>query len=123
MLDLWGNVGFLVLTFGSLLFTVSFLLGSKFYKTFMGWVIAVFVTALTVLCLYFSLRVWEIAIPGVEWVRLIIFWVLGLSLVSGAIGFLEIQFGKRGEALRARLAAKQKLFDDLQDKKPNTKEG
>ncbi len=110
MLELWGDIGFLVFTFSSLIFTLLYLTLSRWYKSFVGTMIAVFAVGVVILCGYLSLRVWDITVPGVEWVRLIIFWTLGIAMFSSVIGFIEVQFGRGGERLRKRLA---KRYDDL----------
>jgi hypothetical protein len=110
MLDLWGNIGFLVLTFSSLIFTFLYLTSSRWYKSFMGSLIAVFLVCVVVLTTYLSLRVWDIEVPGVEWVRLIIFWLLGISMLSAIVGFIEVQFGSRATKLRNRLS---KRYSDV----------
>lgn len=112
-LGLWGNIGFLVFTFSSALFTLLFLSLSRWYKSFTATLIAVYMFSVVFLCSYFALRIWDIEVPGVEWVRLIVFWTLGLSMVTAVIGFLEIQFGKRGASLRKRLA--QRYSDVKED--------
>lgn len=112
MVELLGDIGFLVWAFAATVFTVLYLTLSRWYKSLMGVLIGVFVAGESILSLYIALRIWDVPVPAVEWVRLIIFWVLGLAMIISVISFLEIQFGKRGRALRARLAEKRK-FDDL----------
>lgn len=113
MLELWGDIGFLVFTFSALVFTLIYLTMSRFYKSFVGTVIAIFSVGVVILCAYLSLRIWELQVPGVEWVRLTIFWVLGITMLASVIGFLEVQFGKRGQKLRARLS---KRYDDVKER-------
>jgi hypothetical protein len=106
VLDLWGNIGFLVLSGGSVLFTLLYLTMTRWYRTFMGTLIAIHLAGIALLTAYLSLRIWDIDVPGVEWVRLIIFWVLGLAMVAASIGFLQVQFWGRGERIRRRLATR-----------------
>lgn len=111
MVELWGDIGFLVFTFSTLVFTIIYLTLSKAWmKSFIGAVIAIFSVGVTILCAYLSLRIWSVNLPGVDWVRLVLFWVLGVTMMSSVIGFLEVQFGRRGEKLRRRLA---KRYDDV----------
>lgn len=110
-IELWGDIGFLVFTFSSIIFTLLYLTLSRWYKSFMGSLIAVFMIGVGVLCVYLALRIWDIELPAVEHVRLIVFWVLGLSMVAAVVGFLEIQFGRRARNLRSRLAEK---YDDVE---------
>lgn len=104
MIEFWGDIGFLLFTFSTIVFTVIYLTMSRWYKSFVGTIIAVFTSGVVVLSLYLSLRIWDIHVPGVDWVRLIIFWVLGIAMLVSIIGFLEVQFGRRGRRLRERLA-------------------
>lgn len=107
MVEFWGDVGFLLFTFSTVVFTVIYLtMSSAWRKNFIGAVIAIFAVGVTILCAYLSLRIWDVNLPGVEWVRLILFWVLGITMLSSVVGFLELQFGRRGERLRHRLAKK-----------------
>jgi hypothetical protein len=110
VIDLWGSIGFLVLSFGSLLFALLYLSMTRWYKTFMGTLIAIHVTGIGILTTYLSLRIWDIDVPGVEWVRLIIFWVLGLAMIAASIGFLQIQFWDKGAKIRERLSNR---YDDV----------
>lgn len=111
MLELWGDIGFLLFTASTLLFTILYLTLSKAWrKSFIGVVIGIFSVSVVVLCAYLSLRIWNVDVPGVEWVRLVIFWVLGATMLSSVIGFLEVQFGRRGANLRDRLARR---YDDV----------
>lgn len=110
MVELWGDIGFLVFTASSTVFTVLYLTMSRWYRSFVGTIIAIFSISVVILSAYISLRVWGVVIPGIEWVRLTIFWVLGITMLASVVGFLEVQFGKRGEKLRARLS---KRYDDV----------
>lgn len=110
MLELWGDIGFLVFTFSSLLFTLLYLTLSRWFKSFVGTIIAIFSVGVVILCGYLSLRIWGINVPGVEWVRLILFWTLGITMFSSVIGFIEVQFGRGRDRLRKRLS---KRYDDL----------
>lgn len=112
MLETWGNIGFLVFTFSTLAFTLLYLTLSRWYKSFVGTVIAIFTIGVVVLSFYLSIRIWGFNVPGVEWVRLVIFWALGLTMLTSVIGFLEVQFGRRGARLRNRLA---KRYVDVKD--------
>lgn len=113
MLELWGNVGFLVLTGGSIIFTLLYLSMSRWYKNFMGTIIALHLVGIDFLCSYLTLRIWDIDVPGVEWVRLVMFWMLGLGMLAASVGLINVQFGTRGERLRKRLA---KRYVDVVDK-------
>jgi hypothetical protein len=104
MVELWGDIGFLVFTACSMVFTLLFLSMSRWYKSFTATLIAVYMVGVVFLSVYLSLRIWDIDMPGVEWVRLVMFWILGVSMLTAVIGFLEVQFGKRGETLRKRLS-------------------
>lgn len=104
MVELWGDIGFLVFSVSTALFTIIYLTMSRWYKSFIGTILAIFTTGVVVLCAYISLRVWGVEIPSVEWLRLILFWVLGVSMLGSVIGFLEVQFGKRGDKLKKRLS-------------------
>ena len=104
MVELWGDIGFLIFTFASVVFAIMYLTLSRWYKTFMGTLIAAYLGAVAVLCFYFTLRIWDIDVPAVDHVRLIMFWILALSMISAIGGFLHIQFSKRAEGLRRRLA-------------------
>jgi hypothetical protein len=104
MIEFWGDVGFLIFTFSTIVFTIIYLTMSRWFKSFVGTIIAIFTSGVVVLCIYLSLRIWEIEVPGVEWVRLIIFWILGIAMLVSIIGFLEVQFGHRGARLRRSLA-------------------
>jgi hypothetical protein len=106
MLELWGNVGFLVLTGGSIIFTLLYLSLSRWYKNFMGTLIAVHLAGIDFLCAYLSLRIWDIDVPGVEWVRLLMFWILGVGMITASVGLVQVQFGSRGARLRNRLTRK-----------------
>jgi hypothetical protein len=110
MLELWGDIGFLLFTVSTLLFTVLYVSMSRWYKSFVGTTIAIFSMSVVILCAYLSLRIWNVALPGVEWVRLVIFWVLGVTMLTSVVGFLEVQFGHRGKRLRERLARR---YDDV----------
>lgn len=110
MLELWGDIGFLVFTFSSGVFTILFLTMSRWYKSFTATLIAIHMVGVAFLCSYVSLRIWNIDMPGVEWVRLTMFWILGLSMVSAVVGFLEVQFGRRGASIRKKLA---KRYSDV----------
>ena len=110
MLELWVDIGFLVFTFSSLVFTLLYLTLSRWYKSFVGTIIAIFSVGVVILCGYLSLRIWGVDVPGVEWVRLTIFWTLGIAMLSSVIGFIEVQFGQGRERLRKRLAQR---YDDL----------
>lgn len=110
MVEYWGSIGFLVFTFSTLIFTMLYLTLSRWYKSFVGTSIAIFTTSVVILCLYISLRIWDINVPGVDYVRLVIFWILGLTMLTSVIGFLEVQFGRKGARLRKRL---EKHYDDV----------
>ena len=111
MLEFWVDVGFLVFTLSTLIFTIIyFALSSAWRKTMVGAIIGIFSVCVLVLCAYLSLRIWDVALPGVEWVRLILFWVLGGTMLTSIVGFLEVQFGRRGKRARDRIAAQS---DDL----------
>lgn len=111
MIELWGDIGFLVFTVSSLMFTILYLTMSRAWrKSFVGAAVGIFATSVTILCTYLALRIWEIDLPGVEYLRLVIFWVLGLTMLASVIGFLEIQFGRRGTRVRKRLARR---YDDV----------
>jgi hypothetical protein len=111
MLEFWGDVGFLVFTASTLIFTgIYFTLSSAWRKTMVGAIIGIFCVCVLILCAYLSLRIWDVNVPGVEWVRAILFWVLGGTMLTSIIGFLEVQFGKRGKNFRERSARK---YDDL----------
>jgi hypothetical protein len=110
MVELWGDIGFLVFTFSTLVFTILYLTMSRWYKSFVGTIIAIFSVSVVILSAYIAVRVWGFNPPGVEWLRLVIFWVLGITMLTSVIGFLEVQFGRRGERLRARLS---KRYDDV----------
>jgi len=112
MIELWGDIGFLVFTVSSTMFTFLYLTLSRWYKSFVGTVVAIFAIGVVFLCGYLSLRIWGVYVPGVEWVRLIMFWVLGIVMLTSVVGFLEVQFGRRGKALRGRLA---KRYSDVKD--------
>jgi hypothetical protein len=115
MVEFWGDVGFLLFTFSTWIFTLIYMTLSKAWrKSFIGAVIAIFAVGVSILCAYLSLRIWDVTLPGVEWVRLILFWILGLTMMSSIIGFLEVQFGKRGERFRRRLSAR---YDDVRKSK------
>lgn len=114
MLELWGDIGFLLFTFSSIVFTIMYLsLSSAWRKSLVGVIIAIFAIGVDVLCGYLSLRVWDIVLPGVEWIRLVIFWTLGITMLVSIVGFLEVQFGQRGEGLRNRLS---KRYTDVKDR-------
>lgn len=119
MVEFWGDVGFLVFAFSTLVFTLIYLTLSRWYKSLVGTIIAIFTIGVVVLSAYLSLRIWEITVPGVEWVRLVLFWVLGLTMVTSVVGFLEVQFGRREVRLRNRLS---KRYDDVKEEH-KTKEG
>lgn len=119
MLDLWGNIGFLVFTISTLVFTLLYCTLSRWYKSFVGTVIAIFSMGVVILCAYLSLRIWGIVLPGVDWLRLVIFWGLGLTMLASVIGFLEVQFGKGGAKLRERLA---KRYVDVKPRETKDKE-
>jgi hypothetical protein len=110
MVELWGDIGFLVFTFSTLIFTILYLTMSRWYKSFVGTIIAIFSVSVVILSAYIAVRVWGFDPPGVEWLRLVIFWILGITMLTSVIGFLEVQFGRRGERLRARLS---KRYDDV----------
>lgn len=104
MVEFVGDIGFLVFTFSSAVFTLLFLTLSRWYKSFTATLIAIYMVGVVFLCCYLSLRIWDVYVPGVEWVRLTMFWILGVSMVTAVVGFLEVQFGKRGAKMRERLA-------------------
>lgn len=118
MLETWGDIGFLLFTFSTLIFTLLYLTLSRWYKSYVGTVIAIFTVGVVVLCSYLSLRLWDVTVPGVEWVRLVIFWTLGITMLSSVIGFLEVQFGRRGAKMRNRLA---KRYVDVRNETEQTK--
>lgn len=107
MLSLLGDVGFIVFVVSSLLFTLVFLsMSQAWYRTFMGSLIAVFLISVDVICVYFGLRIWQVELPGVDWIRFVIFWTMGLTMLGATTAFIHVQFSKRGEKLRKRLAQK-----------------
>jgi len=110
VVELWGDIGFLVFAGSTLVFTIVYLTLSRWYKSLVGSIIAIFTVGVVVLSAYLSLRIWEVTVPGVEWVRLVLFWVLGVTMLTSIVGFLEVQFGRRGESLRRRLS---KRYDDV----------
>jgi hypothetical protein len=110
MVELWGDIGFLLFTISSVIFTIIYLSMSRWYKSYVGSIIAIFCIGVDILCAYLSLRIWGVQLPGVEWLRLVIFWVLGITMLSSVVGFLEVQFGRRGARLRQRLS---KRYDDV----------
>jgi len=110
MLEFWGDVGFLAFTFSTLVFTAMYLTLSRWRKSFVGTVIAIFAVSVLILCAYLSLRIWNVSLPGVEWVRLTIFWVLAITMLTSIVGFFQVQFGKRGQKLRKRLSGQ---YDDV----------
>jgi hypothetical protein len=110
MIELWGDIGFLVFGVSTLMFTILYLTMSRWFKSYVGTTIAILLVGVVVLSSYLSLRIWEVTLPGVDWVRLVIFWVLGITMLASVIGFLEVQFGRRGAKLRQRLA---KRYDDV----------
>jgi TRAP-type C4-dicarboxylate transport system permease small subunit len=112
MVQFLGNVGFLLFTTSALLFTLLYLSLSRWYKSFVGTIIAIFSSNVIILCVYLSLRVWHIEVPGIDWVRLIIFWILGIVMAISVIGFLQVQFGKKGARLRSRLS---KRYSDVRN--------
>ncbi len=105
MVELWGDIGFLVFTFSTIVFTALYLTMSRFYKSFVGSVIAIFSVSVVILCGYLSLRVWDVTIPGVEYVRLTIFWVLGLTMLTSIGGFVQVQFVKASQ-LRKKILSR-----------------
>src|SRR3954468_5010997 len=119
MVELWGNIGFLLFTVSATLFTLAYLTLSRWYKSFIGTILAAFCGGVIILSVYLSLRIWGINVPGVEWVRLVIFWALGFTMLVSVIGFLEVQFGKRGKALRERLS---KRYSDVKSREDIDKE-
>jgi hypothetical protein len=114
MVELWGDIGFLVFTFSSMIFTLLFLVMSRWYKSFTATLVAVYMVGVVFLCSYLSLRIWDIYVPGVEWVRLTMFWVLGVSMVIAVVGFLQVQFGRRGASIRKRLSRR---YSDVKEDK------
>lgn len=110
MIELWGDIGFLVFAGSTTIFTILYLTMSRWYKSFVGTIIAIFSISVVILSIYIGARVWGFDPPGVEWLRLAIFWVLGLTMLTSVIGFLEVQFGKRGAKLRERLSRR---YDDV----------
>lgn len=111
MVELWGDIGFLLFTFSTLVFTIFyFTMSSAWRKNFIGGIIAIFSVSVTIVCTYLSLRIWNVALPGVDWLRLILFWVLGLTMLTAIVGFLQIQFGRRGKNMRRRLSNR---YDDV----------
>lgn len=110
MIELWGDIGFLVFGISTLMFTTLYLTLSRWYKSYVGTIIAIFSVGVVILSAYLSLRIWEVTLPGVEWVRLVIFWILGVTMLASVIGFLEVQFGRRGAKLRQRLSRR---YDDV----------
>ncbi len=107
MLNQLGDIGFVVFVVSSLLFTISFLTMSKaWYKSFMGVLIAIYLIGTDIICVYFGFRVWEITLPGVDWIRFVIFWAMGLVMLGAVVALINVQFGKRGERIRKRLARK-----------------
>ena len=110
MVELWGDIGFLLFAISTIIFTGLYLTMSRWYKSYVGTVIAIFSSGVVILSIYLSLRIWEIDMPGVEWVRLSIFWVLGITMLFSVVGFLEVQFGRRGVSLRERLSRR---YDDV----------
>jgi hypothetical protein len=119
MLELWGDIGFLVFTGSSLLFTLLYLTSSRWYKSIAALIIALFIFSVDIICVYLSFRIWDIVIPGVEWVRLTIFWTLGILMLTSIVAFLEIQFGRRQYKWRTRIS---KRYTDVNDR-PNVTEG
>jgi hypothetical protein len=119
MVELIGDIGFLVFTAGATIFTLLYLTGSRWFKSFMGTLIAIFMICVVFLCDYLALRIWNINVPGVEMVRLVMFWTMGIAMFAAVIGFLEIQFGKRGAKLRARLSSR---YTDVKNKDTVDKE-
>jgi TRAP-type C4-dicarboxylate transport system permease small subunit len=110
VVEFWGDLGFLLFAASVTVFTFLYLSMSRWYKSFVGTIIAIFSVCVTILCVYLSLRIWEIPVPAVDWIRLILFWILGITMVTSVIGFLEIQFGRRGQKLRNRMARR---YDDV----------
>jgi len=115
MLSLLANIGYIVFVAASVIFTLVFLTMSKaWFQTFMGIIIALFLVCMDMVCIYFGLRIWQVTLPAVDWVRLILFWLMGITMVSATAAFIHVQFSRRGAALRKRLAKK---YVDVSDEK------
>jgi len=88
-------------------------MSKAWFQTFMGSIIAIFLVCMDIVCFYFGLRIWGIALPAVDWVRLILFWLMGITMFGATAAFIHVQFSKRGAALRKRLAKK---YVDVKDR-------
>lgn len=121
MLELWGDIGFLVFTISTLVFSLLYLTSSRWYKSFVAAILALFIVSVDLICIYISLRIWDITIFGLDWnlIRLIIFWPLGILMLTSVVAFLEIQFGKRGDKWRAKLS---KRYSDVKERPISTSE-
>lgn len=110
MVELWGDIGFLVFSGSTALFTLLYLTLSRWYATLLGTLIAIFMFGVSVLCTYIALRIWGINLPAVEYVRLTVFWVVGLSMAFSVAAFLRVQFGSRSSRLVKKLSTR---YDDV----------
>lgn len=107
MLEQLGDIGFVVFVVSSMMFTLTFLTMSKaWYKSFMGVVIAIYLISTDVMCIYFGLRIWDVTLPGVDWIRFLLFWLMAVTMIGAVVGLIRVQFSKSGEGLRRRLARK-----------------
>ena len=106
MLELWGDIGFLVFTASILIFTLLYFTSSRWYKSLVATIIGLFILSVDIICVYLTFRIWDLSFFGLDWnwVRLVIFWPLGGLMMTSVVAFLEIQFGKRGDRLRKRLS-------------------
>lgn len=111
-LELWGDIGFLVFTASILVFTFLYFTSSRWYKSMVATIIALFIFSVDVICIYLAMRIWDIPFFGMDWnlLRFLVFWPLGILMTSTVVAFLEIQFGKRGQKWRERLS---KRYSDV----------
>lgn len=116
MIELWGDIGFLAFGGSTALFTLLYLTLSRWYSTLLGTLIAIFMFSITILCTYISLRIWEIDLPAVEYVRLTVFWLGGLSMTFSVVAFIKVQFGRSDSRFVKKLSHR---YDDVKAKESN----
>jgi hypothetical protein len=116
-MELWGDIGFLVFTISTLVFSLLYLTSSRWYKSFVAAILALFIISVDLICIYISLRIWDITIFGLDWnlVRILVFWPLGALMLTSVVAFLEIQFGKRGDRWRASFSRRYSDVKEIQN--------
>lgn len=87
-----GNVGFVSAAIALTLFAVLFLTSVRWWTDTLGRAIAGVVATVAVICLLASIVLLGFPVPFVQWLRAILYPLLGLTAWSATIAFIWSQF-------------------------------